>query len=299
MVSVQTEPARTGSTEAIQCHYDVGNDFYRLWLDPTLTYSCALWEQDVPDDMLEQAQRCKLELHVRNARARGAARVLDIGCGWGAMLRYLVKDAGVQQAVGLTLSRQQADAIQVVRQPGVKVRLENWTEHAPSQPYDAVISIGAFEHFANAAWPEDEAEKTYRAFFRRCHQYLKPGGWLSLQTIALGNLDRQKAKSSPEANFIQQEIFPEAALPGLEQISRASDGLFELVTLQNDREDYRRTCQVWLQRLTARRAEATVLVGEAVVKRYVRYLKLSGALFHLGQIGLLRIAFRRLDDPRW
>jgi cyclopropane-fatty-acyl-phospholipid synthase len=299
MMSVQTQPARTGSAEAIQRHYDVGNDFYRLWLDPTLTYSCALWEEDEPDEMLGQAQRRKLEWHVRHARARGAARVLDIGCGWGALLRYLAEDAGVRQAVGLTLSRQQADAIQAVRQPSVEVRLGNWAEHAPSQPYDAVISIGAFEHFANAAWPEEEVVGTYRAFFRRCHEFLKPGGWLSLQTIAYGNLDRQKAKSSAEANFYMQEIFPEAELPSLEQVARASDGLFELVMLRNDRDHYRRTCDVWLRRLTARRAEATALVGEAVVKRYVRYLKLSAALFHRGQIGLLRIAFRRLDDPRW
>src|SRR5262249_58479975 len=124
--------------------------------------------------------------------------------------------------------------------------------------------IGAFEHFANAAWPEEEVVGTYRAFFRRCHEFLKPGGWLSLQTIAYGNLDRQKAKSSVEANFYMQEIFPEAELPSLDQVARASNGLFELVTLRNDRDHYRRTCDVWLRRLTGQRAEATALVGEAV-----------------------------------
>jgi cyclopropane-fatty-acyl-phospholipid synthase len=288
---------RGASPEAIQHHYDVGNDFYRLWLDPTLTYSCALWDEDDSDDMLERAQRRKIEHHARRVRVPPGGRILDVGCGWGAVLRHMVEEKGVREAVGLTLSQQQADWIASFGHPGIEVRLESWADHTPARPYDAVISVGAFEHFARSDWEDPAKVAAYRAFFSRCHDFLKPGGWMSLQTICYGNLDRRKVRTSSEARFVQ-EVFPESELPTLEQICRACDGLFELVLLQNDREDYARTCRVWADRLRAKRPEAVAVAGAATFTRYMRYLNMCAALFHYGQIGLLRIAFRRLDEPR-
>lgn len=298
-MTTQEAVKRGGSAEAIQAHYDVGNDFYRLWLDPTLSYSCALWQEDEPDDRLEAAQRRKIDYHVRAARARGAARVLDVGCGWGAVLRHLVDEAGVAHATGLTLSRQQRDHVAARADPRLRVLLESWADHVPAQPYDAVISIGAFEHFARPDWADADKVAAYRAFFASCHRWLRPGAWLSLQTIAYGNSDPAAAKGIPEHRFLLGDVFPEAELPTLENIIRACDGLFELVALRNDRDDYARTCQVWFKRLVARRAEAIAVAGEAVVTRYVRYLKMSMSLFHYGRICLLRLALRRLDEPRW
>jgi cyclopropane-fatty-acyl-phospholipid synthase len=297
---LQTQDAvpRGGSPEAIQAHYDVGNDFYRLWLDPTLSYSCAMWQDDEADSQLEAAQRRKIDFHVRSAKAQGAGHVLDIGCGWGALLWHLVHEAGVRQATGLTLSQQQYNHIADLADPRMDVRLESWVDHQPAQPYDALISIGAFEHFARPEWSSPAKVAAYRSFFSHCHRWLKPGAWLSLQTIAYGNFDPAAAKSEPEHRFLLGEIFPEAELPTLEEVIRASAGLFELVALRNDREDYERTCQVWYHRLVARKTEATAVAGAAVVARYLRYLKLSMSLFHLGRTCLLRLALRRLDDPR-
>jgi cyclopropane-fatty-acyl-phospholipid synthase len=289
---------RGASPEAIRHHYDVGNDFYQLWLDDTLTYSCALWEEGDDDAMLAVAQQRKIRHHARWAHVPAGGRVLDVGCGWGAVLKHLVEEAGAAQAVGLTLSRQQADWIAGFQHPGIEVRLENWADHTAAEPYDAIISVGAFEHFARPEWEDAARVAAYRAFFRRCHGWLKPGGWLSLQTIAYGNLDWRTSRTSSAGMFITQEIFPESELPTLEQICRASDGLFELVQLKNDRADYARTCRVWSDRLRAQRRQAEVLAGAAVFTRFMRYLKLCAALFHFGQIGLLRIAFRRLDEPR-
>src|SRR2546427_8685 len=99
------------SPEAIQYHYDIGNEFYRCWLDDSLTYSCALWEADAPLDALEQAQCRKLDFHVASARAKGAATVLDVGCGWGSLLRRLVEVHEVERAIGITLSPAQASLI--------------------------------------------------------------------------------------------------------------------------------------------------------------------------------------------
>src|SRR4030088_3614984 len=101
------EAVRGPSPEAIQRHYDVGNDFYRLWLDDSMSYSCALW--DGSDDSLQAAQMRKIDYHIAQAQAAGAGRVLDVGCGWGAVLKRLTTVYGVGQAVGLTLSREQEE----------------------------------------------------------------------------------------------------------------------------------------------------------------------------------------------
>src|SRR5216683_3583229 len=162
------------SPEAIQHHYDVSNDFYQLWLDSTMTYSGALWEEN---NTLEAAQICKIDFHIQQARARNAQRVLDVGCGWGSILERLVKVNNVQYAVGLTLSQSQAAWVASLGQPRIEVRVENWLDHVPVAPYDAIISIGAFEHFAKPTLSNEQKVESYRSFFRSCHAWLKPGGW--------------------------------------------------------------------------------------------------------------------------
>lgn len=290
MASARTEEWG-GSTEAIRHHYDVGNDFYALWLDETMTYSCALWEGAGDGSDLATAQRRKADLHVRQAGAAGAKAILDVGCGWGALLRRLVEHHGVQRAVGLTLSEAQAAHVRALGLPGVEVRTESWAKHQPDGKYDAIISIGAFEHFAQPTLSAAEKVEVYRDFLGRCRAWLTPKGGLSLQTIVYGSLRSEEASA-----FIQQEIFPDADLPRLGEIVAAADGLFEIVSLRNDRLDYARTCELWWKALRARRAEAVALVGEEVVTRYERYLKLSSVGFHMGKICLLRLALRPIPD---
>jgi cyclopropane-fatty-acyl-phospholipid synthase len=265
---------------AVRHHYDVGNDFYRLWLDAGLSYSCAL--PDGPDDDLERAQAAKIGHHLDAVGAGRCARLLDVGCGWGAVLDA-ARDRGVQDAVGLTLSVEQAAHVRATARPEVSVRVEDWTEHVPEAPYDAIVSIGALEHFARPE--DDEARRVarYRDFFGRCRDWLRPGGRLSLQTIVYGTLDR--ADANP---FVQQEIFPAADLPSLPDLATAADGILEIRTLRNDRLDYAWTCEQWAARLRARRDEATALVGEEVTARYERYLRLSALGFRMGRIGLVR-----------
>ncbi len=277
------------SPEAIQHHYDVSNEFYKLWLDRACTYSCALWEDG---DTLDTAQLRKIDFHIESSRVKEGDRVLDIGCGWGSTLDRLVDKYDVRQAVGLSLSETQTQWIRDRDRPQIQVKLESWSEHLPTEPYNAIISIGAFEHFAKLHQSSQQKIAGYREFFQRCHQWLKPGSYLSLQTIAYGN-------SKPEdfSEFMANEIFPDTDLPRLVEIVEACEHLFEIVTLRNDRSCYERTCRAWLANLKQNRDAAVRLVGEETVARYEKYLQVSIVGFYSGKLVLLRIALRRIDRP--
>lgn len=288
-----------GSKNAIEYHYDVGQEFYELWLDETLTYSCAQWSADIDAGDLKAAQENKIRAHLDAANVKPGSNVLDIGCGWGALMKIARKERHVGLATGLTLSEDQFSHICRMGLSGTKVRLEHWADHLPTDPYDAIVSIGAFEHFAKPEQTVAEKISVYADFFHRCHQWLAPGGRMSLQTIAYGTMRREDA--SP---FINNEIFPAADLPSLAEIVQAAEGIFEITRVSNDRLHYSRTLECWGRRLAARRQDAVRLVGEDVTSRYERYLKQTAVGFHMGKIGLLRIALRPItgrwgQDARW
>jgi cyclopropane-fatty-acyl-phospholipid synthase len=270
---------------AVRYHYDLGNAFFSLWLDRSLTYSCAL--PAGAHDTLESAQERKLQFHLDAIRADRARSVLDVGCGWGALLQRLAEHHRVDRAVGLTLSEEQAAFVRARAHPGVEVRTESWTEYEPDAPFDGIISVGAFEHFARPDQSADERLAVYRHFFARCHRWLADGGVLSLQTITYSNMSREDA-----SEFIQQSIFPDAELPTFAQIAAAAEGHFEVQSVSNGRMDYAWTCEQWAQRLRMRREEAIDLVGREVVARFERYLKLSALGFRMGKICLLRLVFQ-------
>ena len=279
------------SKAAISSHYDLGNKFFRLFLDREGCYSCAMYED--ASDSLETAQQRKLEYHIQQARADGAARVLDIGCGWGALQKKLVQEHQVKLAVGLTLSDHQAQWIRAMDLPGVEVHVESWSDHQPTAPYDAIISIGAFEHFARPC-ARPVRVRGYRDFFERCYGWLNPGGWMSLQSIGLGTVDR-----GVEGQFIAENIFPESDLPRLGEIADASEGIFEIVAVRNDRADYKRTNHEFRDRLRKNWDAAVSLVGEEMVRRFDKYFRISAAGFSRGTTNLYRITFRKVAHPRF
>lgn len=278
-----------GSAEGIRHHYDIGNDFWGLMLGPTFTYSAALFAK--ADEDLDTAQTRKIDWHLTSASVEQAKSVLEVGCGWGTILRRLSEMPAIDRIVGLTLSNAQDDYLNSLDLPRTEIRVENWAVHEPTESYDSIISIGAFEHFAK---PEESPEETlivYRDFFERCHRWLSPSGRMSLQTIAYGNMRRDEA-----SEFMEREIYPDSDLPFLAEIVAAVDGLFEIVALRNDRLDYARSYDCWAMNLRQRRDEAVSMVGEEQVRRFEHFFKLGSMGFRMGKLGLLRFTLRPITD---
>lgn len=289
LAAVPHDKAEGGaSPEAIQAHYDVSNDFYALWLDSTMAYSCALWEAG---DTLKQAQLRKLDFHLTQAQATNKSNLLDVGCGWGALLDRAVTHYNVKNVVGLTLSQAQADWVTHSKRDSVSVLLESWRDHRPTTPYDAIVSIGAFEHFAKAGLSKIAKAAAYRNFFRWCHDNSTEDCALSLQSIVYENYDED------DANPFVESIFPESELPRVSEILSACEGLFEVVMLRNDRMHYAKTLQSWYANLRKNREAAIAMVGESVYKKYEKYLGVFVVGFHTGTVNLTRLKARKIAKP--
>jgi cyclopropane-fatty-acyl-phospholipid synthase len=159
--------------------------------------------------------------------------------------------------------------------------------------YDSIISVGAFEHFAKPEYAAQQKIALYRDFFDRCRNWLSSEGRMSLQTIAYGSMKREEA-----SQFINTQIFPSADLPTLGEIVAATEGIFEITMVRNDRLHYAKTFAVWVARLRENRQRAISLVGAEASRRYERYLTQSSVGFLMGKINLLRISLRPIST-RW
>ena len=247
---------RGGTEAAIQHHYDLSNAFFALWLDETMTYSCGLWHDGDDLEDLAAAQRRKLDFHLSAAGAARGGSLLDIGCGWGSLLERSLACWPITHATGLTLSDAQIQHIDAGHDTRLDVRKESWIDHKPAHKYDSIVSIGALEHFASPGDSSPEKVGLYREFFQKCRSWLGPDGGMSLQTIAYGTL--RPSEGNP---FISTHIFPDSELPQVHEVVEAASGVFELVSLRNDRSQYGATCDLWFKNLRRRRSEAVAIVG--------------------------------------
>jgi cyclopropane-fatty-acyl-phospholipid synthase len=295
-------PEPGASADAVRAHYDVSNAFYRLWLGPSMAYSSAMWRaagQGDEDDELETAQVRKLDhFATRVVRAPGA-RVLDVGCGWGANLRRLVETHGVGRAVGLTLSTAQHGYVAAAPAPGVEVRVESWREHAPSAPYDAIFSYGAFEHFARDGTTRAQRVACYRDFFARCFTWLTDDGRVALETIAHDDApDTATVRGRGPLADLVLDLFPESICPHLHEVVLGFEPWFEVEEVTSDAADFARTFRQWQLRLRAGEAAAAALVGEQTVRRFARYLASSEIQFRTGLLTNYRFVLHRRPAMR-
>ena len=257
----------TGSDKAfIQFHYDASNEFYALFLDPQMVYSCAYFRDW--SNSLEQAQRDKLDLICRKLRLRAGESLLDIGSGWGALLCHAAQHYGVF-AHGVTLSQAQYEYAQakIARlslQNRVTVSLGDYM--ALEGRYDKIACIGMYEHVGIAHYP---------AYFNKIRSLLADGGVFLNHGItrrAKRNI-KNFGKISPSRRVILKYIFPGAELDHIGHTVQVMESCgFEIHDLEALRRHYARTCRLWHDRLAARREEAIALVGPERYRMWVAYL---------------------------
>src|SRR5690242_2042386 len=267
--------------EDVQAHYDLSDDFFRLFLDPTQTYSCAYFERD--DMTLEEAQIAKIDLSLGKLGLQPGMTLLDVGCGWGATMRRALERYDVN-VVGLTLSQNQAAHVQKtfdeLDSPRSKrVLLQGWEQF--DEPVDRIVSIGAFEHFGH---------DRYDDFFAMAYRVLPDDGVMLLHTIVKPTDEEFAASGLPLtmkllrfSKFIMDEIFPGGDLPKPTTVEEhAAKAGFELTRAQRLRLHYARTLDIWAEKLSARKDEAIAIQSEEVYDRYMKYLTGCADLFRKG-----------------
>ncbi|MGH7198599.1 MAG: class I SAM-dependent methyltransferase, partial [Candidatus Omnitrophota bacterium] len=280
------------STRAdIAVTYDVSNEFFSLWLDRRMIYSCALFEGT---DDLEQAQTNKLKWFHDKARVTPDKRVLDIGCGWGGLMEFLAGEMSVRDVTGITLSHAQFSAIREKAAPGVSAELVSYLDYQPREKFDAVISIGMFEHIAT---PEQvrggENIRIYRDYFRRVWEWTTPGAWFGLQSV-IGAILPRKRDDVRSLGWGTSTIFPGAVTPRPETILAAVNPYWEVMELWTRREHYAKTTAAWLDRLQQHETLIREQWGDKTFEDYARYLSGCVGVFEKGYQSLAQVVLRRV-----
>ncbi len=278
--------SRPGSRKNIHAHYDIGNPFYRLWLDETMNYSSALFEGDFTRSSV-QAQQAKVRRALDECGVRAGDRVLEIGCGWGALAQEATVERGMR-VTGVTLSSEQLDfARERMQRLGVAdradLRLQDYRDIGDG-PYDAVASIEMFEAVGREYWP---------SYFQTVQRQLKPGGRACIQTITIrDDLFERNLKST---DIIQQYIFPGGLLPS-PQVFRAEAGRagLEVVNELAFGRDYAETLRRWRADFLSRESQVRRLGFDT---RFMRiwefYLAYCEAAFDTGSTDVMQFTLRR------
>jgi cyclopropane-fatty-acyl-phospholipid synthase len=272
--------SKAENRDAIHFHYDVSNEFYSLWLDRAMVYSCAYFE--TPDVDLDAAQQSKLEHICRKLTLKPEEKFLDIGCGWGALVIYAAQHYGVR-AHGVTLSPQQLKvAQQRIEQAGltdrVHVELQDYRDLPGESVYDKVASVGMFEHVGLKNLP---------TYFSTVHRLLKPRGLFLNHGITH---DSEGWEPSAFTEFINRYVFPDGQLDTIGNIERVMErSKFEIADVEALRLHYAMTLRHWVARLERNRARALDHVNEATYRVWRLYMAACALQFESGEIGIYQV----------
>ena len=281
---------KANSQKNIHAHYDLGNAFYELWLDGTMNYSSAIFE--TPETSMKDAQHAKVRRALRMAQVKPGDRVLEIGCGWGALAEKATKefDASI---VGVTLSTEQLEWAQKrMQREGVAeradLRLQDYRDigkTTPDAPFDAICSIEMVEAVGQAYWPE---------YFQTVARLLKPGGYACIQSIVIA--DDLFERYIGSTDFIQQYIFPGGCLPCPKEFrAQARAAGFEVVDEFSFGQDYARTLQLWREDFVAQESHVLQLGFD---KRFIRiwefYLSYCEAAFTEANTDVVQYTLRKV-----
>ena len=265
--------------QAVTYHYDVSNDFYALWLDERMVYSCAYFE--TMDDTLDVAQARKLDYLCRKLRLRPGERMLDIGCGWGGLIIHAALEYGVQ-ALGITLSKNQAKlANERIARAGLqgkcRVEVVDYRDLNAPDGFDKIVSVGMFEHVGERLLPR---------YFQQAWCLLHPGGVFLNHGIAVRSIDPRR--KGP--NFTDRYVFPDGELVPINVTLRhAEDAGFEVRDVESLREHYTLTLRHWAQRLELHRSEALKVVAEPVYRVWRLHMQGSAHGFAAGFLNVYQV----------
>jgi cyclopropane-fatty-acyl-phospholipid synthase len=276
--------SRSRDRAAVRHHYDVGNDFYRIVLGPSLVYSCAYWTApDDPTYTLEDAQRDKLDLICRKLELRPGMRLLDVGCGWGSLVIHAAREYGVS-AVGVTLSGEQAAlararAAEAGLSKQVEIRVEDYRD-VPDGPYDAIASIGMAEHVGLSQLGE---------YADRLHSLLSPGGRVLNHAISR----RPGPPGDPhgdKTSFIDRYVFPDGELQPLSTIVEVLEAAgLEVRDVESLREHYADTLRAWVANLEQNWDKAVQLSSAGRVRVWRLYMAGSALGFQSNRLGVNQV----------
>ena len=280
---------KANSQKNIHAHYDLGNAFYELWLDDTMNYSSAIFE--TPETSMKDAQHAKVRRALRMAQVKPGDRVLEIGCGWGALAEKATKEFGAS-VVGVTLSTEQLEwANKRMQREGVTekadLRLQDYRDIGKTTsdaPFDAICSIEMVEAVGREYWPE---------YFQTVHRLLKPGGYACIQSIVIA--DELFERYLTSTDFIQQYVFPGGCLPcPTEFRAQAAKAGLQVVDEFSFGQDYAHTLQLWREQFAAQEAHVLQLGFD---KRFVRiwefYLSYCEAAFLEANTDVVQYTLRK------
>jgi cyclopropane-fatty-acyl-phospholipid synthase len=296
---------------AVRHHYDVGNDFYALWLDRRMVYSCAYFRTGT--ESLDDAQEAKLEHICRKLRLQPGERLLDIGCGWGGLIMYAAERYGVQ-ATGITLSKPQADlARKRIEEAGLssrcRVEVRDYREIDAGVQFDKIVSVGMVEHVGRANLPQ---------YFGQAYRLLRPGGlFLNHGIVDLGYISSEPHGSAgpfgisglasrsaslvaskiwKQGQFGEKYVFPDGELlkPGV-MVRYGEAAGFETRDVESLREHYALTLRHWVRRLESRHDEAVTVAGEATYRIWRLYMAAAAHGFTRGAAGIIQTLLSKQD----
>jgi cyclopropane-fatty-acyl-phospholipid synthase len=280
--------SRQRDREAISYHYDVSNDFYALWLDRRMVYSCGYFAD--PGDDIHTAQERKLDYTCRKLRLKPGERVLDIGCGWGGLVIHAAQHFGVE-ALGITLSQPQVDfARERIAEAGIadrcRVEYLDYREITPSSmpgqgPFDKLVSVGMFEHVG---------EVKMRTYFEQARDLLRPGGVFLNHAIARPGWQPNGdsgAFSDRGDTFSDRYVFPDGELTPISHSLRIAEEVgFEVRDVESLREHYALTLRRWVRRLEQRHEQALQHVDEVTYRIWRLFMSGSADGFESGRLNV-------------
>lgn len=263
--------SRSRAFEVGEAHYDAGNDLFERMLDKRMTYSCGYWKNA---DNIDAAQEAKLDLVCRKIGLQNGQRVLDIGCGWGSFAGFAAERYGAE-VFGVTVSKEQGTWVEErYKNLPVKALVQDYREL--NGKYDHIVSIGMFEHVGR---------KNYREFMQVVKRCLKPGGLFLLHTVG-----RRKTRNAAEP-WSNKYIFPNAQVPSMADISRATENIFVMEDMHNFGAYYDRTLLAWHVNFERHWPEIADKYGERFYRMWRYYLLTNAGSFRARQLQLWQLVF--------